>query len=173
MILRYNGKPVATMFTRSCRGHTRTPQEIGLPSNGYPYFSVICDFCYKNPIKWTRTVSAEDAALLRSGEAGRLSVGRRLGWDAVPSNNFTTHKEGDKVMLKGFGRGHGIGLCQRGARAMAENGATFREILEHYFPNTKIESERMGRRVGTDRIPERAARLVQGAFQDFAQEFLF
>jgi peptidoglycan hydrolase-like amidase len=145
MILVYNGKPVAAMFTRSCGGHTRTPREIGLPSSGYPYFSVISDFCYRKPIKWTRTVSAEDAALLRSGEAGRLSVDRRLGWDSVPSNNFTAHKEGDKVVLEGFGQGHGIGLCQRGARAMAENGAAFREILEHYFPNTKIEAERAGR----------------------------
>jgi stage II sporulation protein D len=145
MILTFNGKPVAAMFTRSCGGHTRTPQEIGLAASGYPYFSVICDFCYKNAIKWTRKVSPEDAALLRGGEAGRLSVGRRLGWDAVPSNNFTARKEGDKVVLEGCGQGHGIGLCQRGARAMAENHATFREILDHYFPNTKIESERAGR----------------------------
>jgi peptidoglycan hydrolase-like amidase len=145
MILRYNGKPVAAMFTRSCGGHTRTPQEIGLPSSEYPYFSVICDFCYKNPIKWTREVSPGDAALLSSGENGRLSVGRRLGWDAAPSDNFTAHEEGNKVVLEGFGQGHGIGLCQRGARAMAENGATFREILEHYFPNTKVESESAGR----------------------------
>ena len=145
MILAYKGKPVAAMFTRSCSGNMRTPQEIGLSSSAYPYFPVICDFCYKNPIKWTRTVSADDAALLRSGEGGRLSVGRRLGWDAVPSNNFTAHEEGGRVVLEGFGQGHGIGLCQRGARAMAENGATFREILEHYFPNTRIESEREDR----------------------------
>jgi peptidoglycan hydrolase-like amidase len=144
MILMYNSKPVAAMFTRSCGGHTRTPREIGLSSGEYPYFSMICDFCYKNPIRWTRKVSPEDAALLRTGETGRLSVGRRLGWDAVPSNNFTAHEEGDKVVLEGFGQGHGIGLCQRGAGAMAENGATFHEILEHYFPNTKIEPERVG-----------------------------
>jgi hypothetical protein len=126
------------MFTRSCGGHTRTPQEIGLSASDYPYFSVICDFCYKNPIKWTRKVSTEDAALLGTGENGRLSIGRRLGWDAVPSDNFIVHEEADKVVLEGFGQGHGIGLCQRGARAMAEHGATFREILEHYFPNTRI-----------------------------------
>jgi peptidoglycan hydrolase-like amidase len=142
MILTHNGKPVAAMFTRSCGGHTRTPQEIGLSASGYPYFPVMCDFCYKNPIKWTRKVSPQDAALLSTGENGRLNVGRRLGWDAVPSDNFTAREEGGKVVLEGLGQGHGIGLCQRGARAMAENGATFREILEHYFPNTKIESER-------------------------------
>ena len=145
MILVYNGKTVTAMFTRSCAGHTRTATEIGLSDGAYPYFSVICDFCYGNPVKWTRKVSSEDAMVLRSGEAGRLSIGRRLGWSAVPSNNFSVHEEADgTVVLQGTGQGHGVGLCQRGARAMAENGATFREILEHYFPNTKIERMRAG-----------------------------
>jgi peptidoglycan hydrolase-like amidase len=145
MVLAYNRNTVAAMFTRSCGGHTRTPEEIGLPAGGYPYFSVICDFCYRNPVKWTRKVSSEDAAALRSGEAGRLDVGRRMGWSAVPSNNFSALAQADgKVVLQGIGQGHGVGLCQRGARAMAENGPTFREILEHYFPNTRIVSEQAG-----------------------------
>ena len=104
---------------------------------------MICEFCYKNPVKWTREVSTADAVVLQSGEAGRLSVGRRMGWNAVPSNNFSLRRETDgQVLLEGIGQGHGVGLCQRGARAMAENGATFREILEHYFPNTTIEQMR-------------------------------
>jgi hypothetical protein len=40
--------------------------------------------------------------------------------------------------LEGTGKGHGIGLCQAGARAMAQSGATFREILDHYYPNTTL-----------------------------------
>jgi stage II sporulation protein D len=38
------------------------------------------------------------------------------------------------------GRGHGLGLCQRGAAAMASEGKNFREILMHYFPNATLES---------------------------------
>lgn len=34
--------------------------------------------------------------------------------------------------------GHGIGLCQRGAAGMASEGADFRAILAHYFPNTEV-----------------------------------
>jgi peptidoglycan hydrolase-like amidase len=34
--------------------------------------------------------------------------------------------------------GHGYGLCQTGAKAMAADGATFREILRRYFPNTEL-----------------------------------
>ncbi len=32
------------------------------------------------------------------------------GWNAVPSNNFTS-REGGQVILEGAGQGHGIGLC--------------------------------------------------------------
>jgi stage II sporulation protein D len=139
LVLTYDKKPVAAMFTRSCSGHTRTPEEIGLSGTGYPYFSVLCSFCYKNPVRWTRKVSREDAALLRlQGENGRLAIGRRLGWDAVPSNNFTAEEDGGEVTLHGRGQGHGLGLCQRGARGMAEQGSDFRAIVDHYFPNTRV-----------------------------------
>jgi SpoIID/LytB domain protein len=47
-------------------------------------------------------------------------------------------KEGDRVILDGVGKGHGTGLCQSGATAMAEEGANFRRILSHYYPNAII-----------------------------------
>lgn len=77
--------------------------------------------------------------LVSRGENGRLQLGRRLGWDAVPSNDFEVHDHGQEVTLEGVGSGHGVGLCQRGARNMAEVGADFRAILDHYFPNTRLE----------------------------------
>jgi stage II sporulation protein D len=63
---------------------------------------------------------------------------RRLGWSAVPSNNFIARSDAKGAVLEGTGDGHGIGLCQAGAKAMALSGATFREILEHYYPNTVL-----------------------------------
>jgi stage II sporulation protein D len=138
LVLTHEGKPVATMFTRSCGGRTRTPAELGLPVNSYPYFAVVCDVCHRNPVRWTRRLAPEDAAVLTTGEAGRLAVDRRLGWNIVPSNNFTSRTENGHVFLQGSGQGHGIGLCQRGAAAMARASATFRDILAHYFPNTRI-----------------------------------
>ena len=139
LVLSYGGKPFAAMFTRSCGGRTRTAAQAGLPVNGYPYFAVICAYCHGHPYVWTRTVSREDAGLLEAkGEAGRLAVDRRLGWNAVPSNNFTAHADGAGVQLEGKGQGHGMGLCQRGAAAMAAGGAGYRRILSHYFPNTEV-----------------------------------
>ncbi len=141
LVMHFEGKPIAVMFTRSCGGHTRVPAEIGMPSNRYPYFPVVCDYCYKHPSRWTRQISQRDAeGLLGKGEAGRLAVDRRLGWNAVPSNNFTARNDGGEVILIGAGQGHGVGLCQRGAKAMAEGGASFRKIISHYFPNTLLSS---------------------------------
>lgn len=41
--------------------------------------------------------------------------------------------------FSGKGRGHGIGMSQKGAMAMAEEGYSCDEILEYYFPGTEIE----------------------------------
>jgi len=56
----------------------------------------------------------------------------------IASNNFSSRQEGGQVILEGAGQGHGIGLCQRGAKAMAKQGSSFRQILNHYFPNTTL-----------------------------------
>ena len=41
--------------------------------------------------------------------------------------------------LTGAGWGHGVGLCQIGAAVMADKGYDYRQILQHYFPNTRLE----------------------------------
>lgn len=139
LLINFEDKPIAAMFTRSCSGATRTPADIGMSTNGYSYFSVVCDFCYKNPLRWTRALPPQDAALLDDhSETGRLAVDKRRGWSAVPSNTFVIRRGKAEIVLEGVGQGHGVGLCQRGARTMAERGADFREIILHYFPNTTI-----------------------------------
>jgi SpoIID/LytB domain protein len=40
--------------------------------------------------------------------------------------------------LKGYGYGHGIGLCQWGARGRAASGQNYEEILKHYYSNTSL-----------------------------------
>ncbi len=44
------------------------------------------------------------------------------------------------LFIKGFGAGHGVGMSQWGAKAMAEKGASFQEILKHYYTGVKIRS---------------------------------
>ena len=42
------------------------------------------------------------------------------------------------IRIEGSGRGHGVGLCQWGARGMAVAGADASTILAHYFPGTAV-----------------------------------
>jgi stage II sporulation protein D len=51
-----------------------------------------------------------------------------------PSNTFSLKKDGEGVMIMGEGLGHGVGLCQMGAYAMALRGWSYKKILSHYFP---------------------------------------
>jgi peptidoglycan hydrolase-like amidase len=139
LVIAYQSLPVAAMYTRSCSGRTRVPAELGLPPAAYPYYSADCKYCHDHPARWQTRLSAADAATLRSSdESSRLALDRRLGWNTVPSNSFVMRKDGELTMLRGVGQGHGIGLCQAGARAMAEQGADFRQILAHYYPNTVV-----------------------------------
>jgi SpoIID/LytB domain protein len=46
--------------------------------------------------------------------------------------------EGEVVTLDGKGWGHGVGLCQIGAAVMASQGYTYKEILQHYYPDTEL-----------------------------------
>ena len=44
----------------------------------------------------------------------------------------------DRIVLRGHGWGHGVGLCQIGAAVMAEEGYGYREILSHYYKGACI-----------------------------------
>lgn len=48
---------------------------------------------------------------------------------------------GEKVLFKGKGYGHGVGLSQWGAKNMAELGFDFEEILKFYYRNVDLMSE--------------------------------
>lgn len=45
------------------------------------------------------------------------------------------------VTIEGAGLGHGVGLCQWGARGMALTGADVRAILSYYYPGTGIGND--------------------------------
>ncbi len=57
----------------------------------------------------------------------------------LKSNNFTLQIKNDSIIIEGKGYGHGVGMCQSGAIGMAKKGKKFKEILKHYYPNTKLK----------------------------------
>ncbi len=122
---------VPAMYSRSCGGRTRTLRELGLPARaGYPFYAVECAFCRAHPERWQRDL-AQPAP---TDERERIDYNRIHGWSALPSPIESAHGS----TAQGRGTGHGIGLCQLGASAMAARGAGFAEILRHYYPNTLL-----------------------------------
>jgi stage II sporulation protein D len=63
-----------------------------------------------------------------------------IGYSLLKSTRFKTHVDGERVTFSGRGFGHGVGLCQWGAKDLAKSGKSFKEILGHYFPGLKIVS---------------------------------
>ncbi|MCX7705577.1 MAG: SpoIID/LytB domain-containing protein [bacterium] len=57
---------------------------------------------------------------------------------SLPSTMFTITCNGNEFIFDGKGYGHGVGLCQWGARRMAEQGKDYVEILKYYFPELKL-----------------------------------
>jgi len=56
----------------------------------------------------------------------------------LPSTRFDITIRGDVAKLEGGGFGHGLGMCQWGAMAMAREGHDFKRILRHYYPGTRL-----------------------------------
>ncbi|RYD01293.1 hypothetical protein N752_30315 [Desulforamulus aquiferis] len=50
--------------------------------------------------------------------------------------------QGDKITFTTRGYGHGVGLCQYGAKGMAEQGKTYGEIIKHYYTGVEITQPR-------------------------------
>ncbi|MGC1276006.1 MAG: SpoIID/LytB domain-containing protein, partial [Planctomycetaceae bacterium] len=56
----------------------------------------------------------------------------------LPSLMYKLTSDGDGVVAHGRGHGHGVGLCQWGAKGLAEQGYTAEQILKHYYPGSAL-----------------------------------
>jgi stage II sporulation protein D len=61
-----------------------------------------------------------------------------IGYNRLRSTYFDVTKIGNEFDFVGMGFGHGVGMCQWGARRLAEEGKGYREILGFYYPGTRI-----------------------------------
>lgn len=64
-----------------------------------------------------------------------------IGYTRIKSTRFTVAQTGDHYIFSGKGLGHGVGLCQWGARDLALKGKSANQILEYYFPYLKVRTQ--------------------------------
>jgi len=164
-VLTFDLEPIEAYFHSSCGGQTET----GLQAlqRDLPYLQSVSCPCGKNPAtQWSTTLSAQELedvlghdargevkvlGKTSTGRVRRLSVGsrvldgvefrQRFGYERVRSLLFEVSSDGKGgVRLVGRGFGHGAGLCQWGAKLMADAGKSYREILLHYYPGTELQT---------------------------------
>lgn len=66
------------------------------------------------------------------------AIGRALGWSLLRSAHYEVRRNGDRFVFRGYGSGHGVGLCQAGADARGLAGHTYKQILAAYYPGTAL-----------------------------------
>jgi stage II sporulation protein D len=164
--LTYRGELLMAYYHSCCGGHTADARQVFADSSP-PLRGAVCGYCDKAPGNpWTVKMSGGETAqklgvsdltglgpqgvgldgrvaqvqLHRTGGEPQVIAGTafrsRLG---LNSARFTIRADGNYFIFEGRGWGHGVGLCQWGARGMAAAEKTSAQILEHYYPGAKIE----------------------------------
>ena len=93
------------------------------------------------PYTFTRAGRVNEVRILHS--KGELIVRgqdlrRILGYSKIRSTQFRIESIGQEVVFSGKGAGHAVGLCQWGAKEMAELGYRYESILQYYYPGTDL-----------------------------------
>lgn len=81
-----------------------------------------------------RILHSRGELILRGEDFRRL-----IGYSVIPSTQFDVESMGWEIALSGRGSGHAVGLCQWGAKELAEHGYPYTTILAYYFPGTELK----------------------------------
>jgi stage II sporulation protein D len=155
---------IISAFHSNCGGETSSSDDVWLLSQ--PYLKSVADpYCiHSRNATWQISFSVNEWVnyIRRSGYIGKVDnpsvfnffQGSRLanykaGPFALPlrtmrsdlnlrSTFFSVYANGDSIVLKGRGYGHGVGLCQEGAMVMAAKGFNYREIINFYYSGVII-----------------------------------
>lgn len=82
---------------------------------------------------------AERGSINVKGSTFRIAVGPRV-LRSLLITSFHLDDPSGSFSVEGAGLGHGVGLCQWGARGMALAGRSARDILAFYFPGTQVST---------------------------------
>jgi stage II sporulation protein D len=164
VILDHDSTLIISAFHSNCGGETASPADVWLTS--LPYLKNVEDpYCTASQnATWEKRISLNEwiGLLKKSGYEGQTDNPAlftfiqkkrqgtyRTGSFIMPlitirtelnlrSTFFSVYANGDSVIIKGRGYGHGVGLCQEGAMTMAREGMGYRQIIDFYYSDIII-----------------------------------
>jgi stage II sporulation protein D len=164
VILAPDSTLIISAFHSNCGGETVSAEDVWLTSQQYligkvdPYCTASRNSIWVTKIglsEWLNYLkksgykgTAEDYSRFNFLQRSRLTD-YVTGSFAMPlrtirtdlnlkSTFFSVTVEGDSISLKGRGYGHGVGLCQEGAMAMAQKGFNYKQIIDFYYFGVRI-----------------------------------
>ena len=161
--LEYDGEVVEAMFFSTSVGKTENSEEVFSSKKPYlrsvdsswdsisPVFEVkytfkLDDFYERLNIEYNDILKLETIEQTSTGRIKKIKINGILfdGSTVVnklnlKSNHFTIEQKDKIINITTKGYGHGVGMSQYGAQAMALKGYNYKEILEHYYNGTDIK----------------------------------
>ena len=160
--------PFKAFYHSRCGGQTASAKDVWINPEGNRGGAVPCDYCQKNHYRWRAQISIEELtsvlkmplapvqlSVTKATTSGRMlellakgtgpqftlraeELRQKLGFTRLQGTQFTWDVENSTFTFTGRGAGHGVGLCQWGARGMARAGKTSDEILSHYYSGSRL-----------------------------------
>lgn len=161
--LDYNGEVVEAMFFSTSVGKTENSEEVFSAKKPYlrsvdstwdeisPAYEInysfkLDEFYKKLGLDYNDKINIEIIDTTSTGRVKKIKINNKLyeGSEVVTklnlkSNYFIIEQEGNMVYITTKGYGHGVGMSQYGAQAMALKGYNYKEILSYYYQGTSIK----------------------------------
>lgn len=164
VILSSDSTLIISAFHSNCGGETSSSEDVWLTSQ--PYLKKVIDpFCLSSGnAKWETSLTKtswleslreigypdlkDDPSLYSFFQRSRIPEFKAGGITIqvrtirtelnLRSTFFSVIPDGDSVLIRGRGYGHGVGLCQEGAMVMSSKGYTYKEIIDFYYTGVII-----------------------------------
>ncbi len=160
----YDGKVIDAMFFSTSNGYTENVEDVF--DFSLPYLKMVesswdkdlssafhtskdinlMDFYKYLGLEYNNNLNIEIIKRSSSNRILLLKINNKefKGTDVqsklgLKSTDFNIKLMGNYVRIDMYGYGHGVGMSQYGALGMAKNGYNYRDILEYYYTNSKVE----------------------------------
>lgn len=106
----------------------------------------LLDFYKKLNISKTDILKVEYKDITSTGKVNKIIINNKefkgseiVNILSLKSQYFIIEQNNDKIIVTTSGYGHGVGMSQYGAYAMAKKGYTYDEIVKYYYQGTEIK----------------------------------
>ena len=156
----YNGDYIDAVYHSTSNGYTE--DAVNVWGNSIPYLQTVASTWDQNVSSYLKIITKEESDIIsilgldnldeiqilernNSGRVEKVQIGNKIfsgvelrNMLGLRSTDFEIIKDNNIITITTKGYGHGVGMSQYGAKGMAEQGYSYREILNHYYTNVNI-----------------------------------